>query len=102
MKKWNKKGSLGIILITVAMMIGWIFIWIGVDFATALGDNIINRTVGSEGSSIPYNWSGQWSVFQTNRTNMNRIIFFMGLILIPLGGAGASMRQKVQDLRLMR
>jgi len=102
MRKWNKKGSLGIVLITILLMVGWIFIWIGVDYATALSDNIINKTVKGDSDSIPFNWSAQYGVFQSNRTNMNRIIFFGGFILILLAGAGASMRQRVQDLQVMR
>lgn len=98
-KKWNKKGGLGIVVITVITMIGWFFLWIGVDYATSLGDGIVNRTVERNNEIIPANWSANFGAFQQTRTNMNRIIMLMGLIIIPIAGIGASLNQKVQGLR---
>lgn len=99
MKRMNKKGGLGIIVITVITMIGWFFLWIGVDYATALGDGMVNRSL-EDTTAIPYNWSNQFGAFQQTRTNMNRIIMLAGLIIIPIAGVGSAIGSKVQDLRL--
>lgn len=97
MRKWNKKAGLGVVIITALTMVGWFFLWIGIDYATGLGDGILNNSI-EDSNAIPYNWSEQYGTFQGTRTNMNRIIMYMGLIIIPIAGMGSAIKEKVSDL----
>ena len=97
MFKKSKKATAGIFISTIILVVVWIFSFIIVDYVSLIGDKLINETWEKLDENATYYDS--YGTFQTNQTNMKRIVFYIGLVFIPMAGLAAAYAQKVNQYR---